>query len=316
MNKKNRAAGNMKNKKLAVDYTQWIGELKQRFQQAQIKAAVKVNSTLLAFYWDLGADIVEKQKGGMWGTGLLKQLSADLMAAFPEVKGFSVNNLQYVVRWHSFYASNSSNVEQAVPHLETDLQGLATTCRQIEKEEQAVSHLNSPISLPLFQIPWGQNLVIISKCSSMEEALFYVQKTIENGWSRNGLIHQIESDLWNRDGKAITNFETQLPAVDSDLAKQILKDPYNFEFLTLTEKFKEREPEKGLTAHIEKFLLELGSGFAFVGRQCQLEYALKRVDAPMGVSEYQLAESLPENLKSALPTVEEIEAEIGGADHE
>ena len=191
---------------LNSDYTHWISELKQKFQQAQIQAAVKVNSTLLEFYWELGADIVEKQKDATWGSGFLKQLSADLMKEFPDIKGFSYRNIKFIRQWVLFYKSEG------------------------EKGKQLVS-----------QIPWGQNIVIISKCNSIEEALFYVEHTIKYGWSRAILKIQIESNLYGREGKAITNFSDHLPTVGADLANQLLKDPYNFEFLTMMMGFKERE---------------------------------------------------------------------------
>lgn len=354
----------------------------------------------MEFYWDLGADIVERQKSSVWGSGFLKQLSADLMKEFPDVKGFSYRNIRLIVQWFKFYYLHPANLatsccqitKQDVKQLTGSSKANCDTICAAESESSAkrvtTCYPNSVTGCEqigkqlVSQIPWGQNIVIISKCSSLEEALFYVKKTIENGWSRSVLKLQIESNLWERAGKAITNFETHLPAVESDLARQILKDPYDFEFLTLTEDFKERELEKGLINHIEKFLLELGNGFAFVGRQYQLtlsdkefycdllfyhlelrcfvvidlkagefkpeyagkmnfycnivddllrkdgdaptigmilckekdklivEYALKRVDAPMGVSEYQITKELPKELKSALPSVEQIEAEI------
>ena len=235
---------------------------------------------------------------------------------------------------------------------------------------------------PLFQVPWGHNIVIISKCKTIEEALFYVQSTIKNGWSRSVLVHQIESKLFERQGKAITNFEYVLPAPQSDLAQQLIKDPYNFDFLTLTSDYNEKELELSLIEHITKFLMELGSGFAYMGKQVQLtvgerdffldllfyhtrlhchivielkvvdfepehagklnfyikavdeqlrhqgdnptigillckkrdkmvaEYALSDINKPMGVTEYELTQSLPKELQSALPTIEEIESEI------
>ena len=345
---------------IAPDYINWIAGLKQKFQQAQIKAAVKVNSTLLEFYWELGADLVEKQKEAVWGTGFLQQVSADLTTEFPDVKGFSFENIRQMRRWYQFYHVEDSN--------------RVTTCYQIE---------DSTVKQIVTQIPWGQNIVIISKSQTIQEALFYVDHTIKYGWSRAVLSLQIKSNLYTREGKAVTNFDEQLPAIDSDFAKQLLKDPYNFEFLTLTKGFKERELEQGLIAHTEKFLLELGAGFAFVGRQykltvadkefyldllfyhlelrcfvvidlkigdfkpeyagkmnfycnvaddllrkagdaptigmilCQskeklfVEYTLKNVDAPIGVSAYDITESLPERLKSSLPSVEELERELG-----
>ncbi len=339
------------------EYRNWLKELKQKVRQAQIKAAVKVNTTLLEFYWELGADIVEKQKSASWGSGFLKQLSKDLTAEFPYMKGFSEANLNYIRRWFLFYNREIKS---------------GTTCATITKQDIT----------QLFKIPWGHNRVIISKCKSKEQALFYVNKTIENGWSRSVLIHQIESKLYKRQGKAITNFAETLPSPQSDLAGELIKDPYNFDFLSLRENYNERELESALLDHITKFLLELGSGFAFIGRQKALqvgkreffidlifyhikmqcyvvvelktvdfepefagklnfyikaideeikterdhptigilickskdktvvEYALSDIYKPMGVSEYQLIQSLPDNLKSSLPSIEEIEAEF------
>jgi len=228
-------------------YRQWLTEIKQRVQSAQLKAATAVNTALLEFYWGLGADIVQKQKQAAWGSGFLRQLSIDLMAEFPGMKGFSLNNLQYINRWYSFYCGSLSNC--------------GTACSTIAKQ---------PAS-KLMQIPWGHNLTIISKCNTVEQALFYVQKTIDNSWSRSVLTHQIESDLYSRQGKAATNFENTLPAPQSDLAREIIKDPYNFDFLTLTEDYTERELEKGLIDHITKFLMELGTGFAYIGKQVELQ---------------------------------------------
>lgn len=225
------------------EYKNWIKELKQKLRRSQVKAAVKVNSVLLEFYWDLGVDIVEKQKRSSWGSGFLKQLSKDLMDEFPDIKGFSEANLSFIRRWVRFYIADFDN--------------LVTTCDEIEKDQVYV----------LFQIPWGHNRVIISKCTIKEEALFYVHKTIENGWSRSVLTHQIESKLYERNGKALTNFSHTLPKSQSDLANELIKDPYSFDFLTLTENFKEKELESALLDNITKFLLELGSGFAFVGKQ-------------------------------------------------
>jgi predicted nuclease of restriction endonuclease-like (RecB) superfamily len=228
------------------EYKSWISELKQKFQQAQIKAAVKVNSALLEFYWELGAAIVEKQKNVTWGTGFLKQLSFDLMQEFPDIKGFSYENLKLIRRWSIFYTKENSIGEQAVTQL-------------------TISEISQ-----LFQIPWGQNIVVISKSKTIKEALFYVAHTVEYGWSRAVLTHQIESGLFERSGKAITNFKDTLLAPQSDLANQLIKDPYNFDFLTLTKDYNERELEKNLIEHITKFLIELGAGFAYVGKQIEL----------------------------------------------
>ncbi len=337
-----------------TEYKEFIQKIKEKARQAQIKASVRVNSTLLEFYWELGADIVEKQKTASWGSGFLKQMSDDLMREFPEVKGFSLSNIQYIRRWVLFYAKSG------------------TTCATFKKEDREL----------LFTIPWGHNRVIISKCDEPKEALYYANQTLQYGWSRTILIHQIESRLYEREGKALTNFSNTLPPAQSDLANQVLKDPYNFDFLTMTKDFKERELENALIDNVTEFLLELGSGFAYIGRQkhiqvgehdfyidllfyhtqmhcyvvvelktvdfqpefagklnfyikavdmqiksdrdeptigillCKgkdktlVEYSLSDIHKPMGVSAYELTQILPDELKSSLPSLEEIEAEL------
>ena len=342
-----------------ADYKHWLKALKIRVRQVQLKAAVAVNQELLSFYWELGADIVERQKNAVWGSGFLKQLSKDLRVEFPEMNGFSHRNIKYMRQWVQFYSDAAPKGQQAVAQL----------------AKQPVSQIT--------QIPWGHNLAIISKCKSTNEALYYVQNTIAHGWSRSVLIHQIESGLWQREGKALTNFTKALSSPQSDLATQTLKDPYVFDFLTLTKDHNERELEAGLIEHVTQFLLELGAGFAYIGRQVPLqvgerdffldllfyhtrlhcyvivelkavdfepehagklnfylkaadeqlrregdrasigillcknrdktvvEYALSDVHKPIGVSEYQLTQALPENLKSSLPSIEELEAELG-----
>lgn len=191
---------------LAADYRQWLGDLKARFRQIQLKAAVAVNTAMLQFYWELGADMVVKQTQFAWGGGFIKQLSADLRSEFPDVQGFSVSNLKSIRQWHLFYAGSSPIGQQAVGQI----------------AQQPVSQILS--------IPWGHNLAILAKCKQHDEALYYAQATQTYGWSRSVLVHQLESGLWQREGKAITNFEQTLPAAQSDLATQILKDPYKFDF--------------------------------------------------------------------------------------
>ncbi len=258
------------------DYRDWLKDIKQRVRLAQVKAAVQVNTMLLTFYWELGADIVERQKAAKWGSGFLKQLSADLMAEFPDMKGFSYNNLQYIKRWHLFYAEGITNCGTGCSTIGQQAVAQMSAPCSSEIAPQAVSQINSSQKWPqavakLMQIPWSHNLVIVSKCKDVTEALYYVNQTIEHNWSRNVLTHQIESGLYQREGKAITNFVETLPSPQSDLAQQLIKDPYSFDFLTLTEDANERELEKALTEHITKFLLELGAGFAFVGRQKGLQ---------------------------------------------
>ena len=258
------------------EYRNWLIDIKHRIRQAQIKAAVQINTTLLTFYWELGADIVERQKSAKWGSGFLKQLSADLMAEFPDMKGFSFNNLQYIKRWYLFYTDDALNLATGSGQIAQQVVSQLTETSELKNVAQAVPQLDD-VSIQqhvvkrLVQIPWGHNRVVISKCKDVAEALYYVNKTIENNWSRNVLTHQIESSLYHREGKAVTNFVTALPAPQSDLAQQLIKDPYNFDFLTLTPDYNERELEKALIDHITKFLLELGTGFAFVGRQKGLQ---------------------------------------------
>lgn len=343
-------------------YSEWIKEIKAKIRSVQIKAAVKVNTELLSFYWELGAGIIEKQAEATWGDGFLSQLSKDLSAEFPDMKGFSRRNLELIRQWYLFWAVRGATNRKPVD--------------QIAKQ---------PVS-QLLAIPWGHNLAIMAKCKKHDDALFYVQKTLQNNWSRSVLIHQIESRLYERAGKAITNFHATLPAPQSDLAQQTIKDPYCFDFLMLREKHDEKELEDGLINHVTRFLLELGAGFSYVGRQYRLEiegdeffidllfyhvrlhcyvvielktvgfkpefagklnfyisavdgmlkskkdnptigmlickskkktvveYALKDIQKPIGVSEYAITKNLPEEFKSSLPSIKEIEAELEGED--
>jgi predicted nuclease of restriction endonuclease-like (RecB) superfamily len=328
-------------------YKRWVVDLKERIRGAQIKAALSVNRELLHLYWELGCEIVEKEKTPSWGEGLIEQLSQDLSSAFPGMKGFSRRNLFYVKRWYSFY------------------------CEAGEKVPQLVA-----------QIPWGHNREIITKCQTIEEALFYVHETIQNNWSRAILVLHMESDLYRRQGKAIENFDETLPPPQADLARETLKNSYNFDFLTLGKEAEERDIEAGLITHIQKFLIELGQGFAFLGRQCRInvggedfymdmlfyhvrlrcyvvielkatgfkpeyagklnfylnvvnaqmrrgddqpsigillckssnkvivEYALHNTGGPVGVTEYQTMNSIPDKLRGSLPSKEDLEEQL------
>jgi len=253
------------------DYKDFIKEIKSRIQSSQIKAAIQVNVELLKLYWYIGSQVVEKQKTTSWGDGLIKRVSSDLKHEFPAMKGFSRSNIKYMKQWFLFWSRSNSIGQQVVAQSSTSGNAIAAQLvsqLDLPKSQQVVGQIETGA---IFQIPWGQNLVIVSKSASCDEALFYVQKTVENNWSRAVLIHHIESNLFAREGKAITNFEAKLPAAQSDLANQILKDPYNFDFLTLTKKHNEKELEAGLVDHITQFLLELGAGFSYVGKQYQLE---------------------------------------------
>ncbi len=333
---------------ISEDYKNFFESLKSRIATAQVKAALAVNSELVLLYWQIGREILERQKMQGWGAKVVDQLSKDLRSAFPEMKGFSTRNLKYMRSLAEQY-SDEQFVQQAVA-----------------------------------QIPWGHNVRILDYVKTSKEREFYIRKTIENGWSRDVLVWQIESKLFERQGKAVTNFELTLPKPQSDLANQLLKDPYNFDFLTLHDDAVERDLEKALIANMQKFLLELGVGFAFVGSQYHLEvggqdfyidllfyhlqlrcfvvidlktvefkpefagkmnfylsaiddlvkhekdepsiglilcksknkfiaeYALRDMKKPIGVSEMQILNALPDNLKGDLPTIEELEAKLNG----
>jgi predicted nuclease of restriction endonuclease-like (RecB) superfamily len=331
---------------LSKDYETFLHSLKSRIATAQVKAALAVNSELVLLYWQIGREILTRQKTQGWGAKVVDQLSKDLRSAFPQMKGFSTRNLKY-------------------------MRSLAEQYFDEQFVQQAVA-----------QIPWGHNVRILDYVKTSKEREFYIYKTIENGWSRDVLVWQIESKLFERQGKAVTNFELTLPKPQSDLANQLLKDPYNFDFLTLHDNAVERDLENALIANIQKFLLELGVGFAFVGSQYHLEiggqdfyidllfyhlklrcfvvidlkmvefkpefagkmnfylsavddlvkhqtdeptvglilcksknkfiaeYALRDMKKPIGVSEMQILNALPEDLKGSLPTIEELEKEL------
>ena len=341
-----------------ADYVAWLQQIKQRISRARVGVALAANRELIRFYWDLGGMIAVKQSESQWGDKVIPQLSRDLQRDFPDLKGLSASNLKYCLRFFQFYCGAETEIISS----NTDI---------------------SPFSQqPVDQIPWGHNILIFTKCGSLEEARFYIGKTLEQGWSRDVLAMQLKSNLYMRTGKAITNFSRTLPSPQSDLAQQTLKDPYTFDFMAMTEPFNERDVELQLTQHITQFLLELGKGFAFIGRQyhvevagndyyidllfyhvslkcyvvvelknrrfipeyagklnfylsavdsllkrdddqptiglllcrdknnIEVEFALRDMNKPMGVSEYTLVESLPDNLKGALPTVEEIEQDL------
>ncbi len=367
------------------DYRNWLVDLKTKIKQSQIKAALAVNSQLIMLYWDLGKEIVEKQQNAKWGTGFIDQLSKDLINEFPEIKGFSSKNLRTCRLFFEFY-SESLIWKQLVSKLEN------TEIERTKKSQQLVGELQitknsiwqqpvSKLQNQLFYIPWGHHILIIQKIKDITEAIYYVQQTIENNWSRAVLEMQIETKLFNRQGKAITNFKETLPEIESDLANALLKDPYNFDFLTFGKKIKERDLEKQLIGNISSFLLELGKGFAYMGRQflinvggkefrtdllfyhtklqcyivielkvkefepeylgklnfyltainelvksdfdkptigillCKtknnlvVDFALKDINKPMGVSEFTYTE-LSEEIKNALPTIEQLTNEL------
>ncbi|BCL34366.1 YhcG family protein [Nostoc sp. MS1] len=329
-----------------VGYEDFLAELKTRISTAQLRAAVAVNKELVLLYWQIGRDIIHRQQQQGWGAKVIDRLAADLRKAFPEMKGFSPRNLKYMRAFAEAY------------------------------------HDEQIVQAPLAQISWYHNIALIEKLKVIDERLWYAQQTIQHGWSRNVLVHQIESKLYQRQGKATTNFNNTLPQPQSELAQQLLKDPYNFDFLNLGKDFLERDLERALINHIRDFLLELGVGFAFVGSQYHLEvggedfyidllfyhlrlrcfvvidlkieefkpefsgkmnfyvsavddllrhtndqptiglilcksknkiiaeYSLRDIYKPIGVSTYQIQDTLPEQLHNNLPTIEQLEAEL------
>jgi predicted nuclease of restriction endonuclease-like (RecB) superfamily len=331
-------------------YADWLQDLKARIHSAQQRAALAVNRELVLLYWQIGRDILARQAEQGWGAKVIERLAHDLRTAFPEMKGFSPRNLKYMRAF-----------AEAWPEAEFVQAGLA-------------------------QLPWYHQLALLDKLSDTDARRWYAAQAIEHNWSRNVLVMQIESRLQERSGTAVTNFETRLPKPQSDLARESLKDPYRFDFLGLTGEAQERDVEQSLVKHVTEFLLELGAGFAFVGRQVLLdvdgdeffidllfyhlklrcyvvielkagkfkpehlgqlgfyltavdrqiksehdnptiglllcksknkvvaEYALSDKTQPMGIAEYKLLESLPAELQTSLPSIEQIENELGGAE--
>jgi predicted nuclease of restriction endonuclease-like (RecB) superfamily len=330
-------------------YADWLTDLKSRIHSAQQRATLAVNRELVLLYWQIGRDILARQAQQGWGTKVIERLALDLRSAFPEMRGFSPRNLKY-------------------------MRAFAQAWPDGEIVQQAVA-----------QLPWGHNLVLLDKLSTAGERRWYAAKAIAHNWSRNILNIQIETRLLERSGTAVTNFDASLPKPQSDLARESLKDPYRFDFLGLTDEAQEREIENALVKHVTDFLLELGAGFAFVGRQVLLdvggdeffidllfyhlklrcyvvielkggkfkpehlgqlsfyltavdaqikhpqdgptiglllcksknkvvaEYALRNTAQPLGVAEYQLIESLPAELQTSLPSIEQIERELEGS---
>jgi len=263
---------------LNTTYKNWLVELKSKVRSSQIKAAIAVNSALIEFYWELGKMIAEKEN--VWGSKLVQQVAKDLQSEFPEMKGFSVRNIKYCRFFYNFYSSSIG--QQPVAQIQnTDDQGNSLSQQVVGQiGQRAVAQLQKSEDEQLVflqqlvaKIPWGHNIYIFTKSKNINEACFYIQKTIQNNWSRDILDLQIKSDLYNRQGKSVNNFKNTLPEPLSDLATQTFKDPYIFDFLTLSDNYRERDIENQLVKHITKFLLELGKGFAFIGQQYRLEIA-------------------------------------------
>ena len=239
-----------------------------RYTQRTNQGGIKVNTELLRLYWRMGADICEKQKSASWGDGWLKELSRELMTEFPDMKGFSHRNLQYIRQWYLFYNQENTIVQQVVAQLEDVNVQQPVAKLDDDMRQQHVAQISEDV---FFSVPWGHHLYIISQCKDVSRAVFYLKKTVENGWSRAVLLNYLDTNLYERQGKAVNNFNRLLANPQSELAAQTLKDPYNFDFLTLDGEYRERELEHALTHNVTRFLLELGTGFAFVGSQVPLQ---------------------------------------------
>jgi predicted nuclease of restriction endonuclease-like (RecB) superfamily len=367
---------------LAPQYAQLLGEIKQRIRHAQARAWMAVNGEMIRLYWRIGQVIDERQLQEGYGTAVIPRLARDLHNELPEEKGFSERNIKRMLAFYRLYPDAALDAE-LVP------QPVAQLAAQPLAQPDAVADLplavaGVPAAL-LLAVPWGHHAVLMEKVKDAAVRRWYMQGVLENGWSRDLLLNQIQAASHQRAGQAASNFSLRLPSPDSALVQQTLKDPYLFDFLTLDEPFHERELETGLIAHLEKFLLELGQGFAFVGRQyhvdlgeqdfyidllfyhlklrcyvvidlkrgafkpeyagkmsfycsvvndrlrhgddkptiglilCQqhnrvlAEYTLRGMDNPIGVSSYELTRALPAELQTSLPSIEQIERELGGA---
>lgn len=238
---------------MTQEYKNWLSELKRRYRNAQVRAVVKVNGEMLNFYWELGRDICALLENAKYGDGLLKNITLDLQSEFPGDNGLSLTNIKAARRWYKTYQQWVAKSQQAV-----DFFGKVEQC--------------GGLTMPYFfaNVPWGQHIFITAKCKTLQEALFYISQVCEHGWSRSELEYYFNEGYYSSNSNAITNFDNRLPQSEPALAKQMLKSPYNFEFLQMPLNYSEKEFEDELVKHITDFLLELGKGFSFVGRQMQL----------------------------------------------
>jgi len=267
-----------------ANYADWLAELKIRIHAAQQRATLAVNRELVLLYWQIGRDILARQAEQGWGSKVVERLAEDLRAAFPEMKGFSPRNLKYMRAF-----------AEAWPDAEI-VQGV------------------------LAQLPWYHQLALLDKLPDAESRRWYAAKAMEHNWSRNVLVMQIETRLRERSGTAVTNFAQCLPQSQSDLARESLKDPYRFDFLGLTDAAQEREIETALVRHVDRQIKSehdnptIGLLLCKSQNKVVAEYALGDKTQPMGIAEYKLIESLPAELQTSLPSIEQIEAELQGLD--
>lgn len=269
------------------DYAGWIAELKHRYRSAQVKAAVRVNAEKLLFNWQLGRDLVLKKAEQRWGAGVVEQVSLDLQREFPDDKGFAARNLWYMKQWYEFYCTEQAEqkLQQLVRELQLQQNQIYTKLHQVgaeidaqklhqlggEMEPQKLHQAGAEFPLFFALVPWRHHVEIITKCQSVDEALFYIGKTIEQGLSRAALINCIKANLYQHQGKILNNFPEHLPAIQSQLVQEVLKENYDFGFATVGhELYSEAELEDALTSNVTALLLEMGTGFAFMGRQKEI----------------------------------------------
>lgn len=257
---------------LDKDYLQWVKELCKRYRQSQVKAAVKVNHVVLQFYWELGKDICNKEAENKYGSKFYAALSRDLRNEMPDAEGLSERNLRYTKKFYQLYSQEIRILQQLAANSESEILQQPAAKFNTEFTQQVANQLKRDI----FSIPWGHHMLLIDKfLTEPQKALFYVHQVIENGWSRNVLHNYIDSSLYERQGKALSNFTRTLPDVGSDLAQEITRDPYNFAFTGITKPYNERILKDALLNNITKFLTELGTGFAYVGKEYRLQIGEK-----------------------------------------
>ncbi len=310
---------------LPPGYAELLEDLKNRIWRTQVRATVAASRELVRLYWDIGREIVQRQDREGWGAKVIDRLAADLQNAFPGMAGFSRTNIHRMRAFYLAYAKGLTIVAQAVRQFVPAI--VPQPVRQLPEHPADLIPVDDGAILPqaVSEIPWGHNIVLLQQLKNPDQRLWYAKKTVQHGWSRAVLVHQIELDLYSRDGKAITNFSETLPPVQSDLAQQILKDPYVFDFLTLTDEARERELQRGLLERLRDLsaiddrlrhaddLPSIGIILCKSRNRVTVEYALRDTRKPIGVSKYRLTSALPKELKSSLPTIKQLENELKAA---
>ena len=260
---------------LDAEYAEWIAEVKHRYRSAQVKAAVKVNGEKLLFNWQMGRDLVQKKAEERWGAGVVEQVSLDLKREFPKEDGFSARNLRYMKQWYLYYTTEAQKLQRPVAEIMCET-GIEVKTEKLQRPVAEFSEGGSRLDirefpLPFALVPWGQHIEIMTRSKSIDEALFYIQQVIEKGLSRPALINCFKASLFKHYGKIVNNFSDHLPDVQSHLVQEVLKENYDFGFATVEhEMYDERDLEDALTSDVTNLLLEMGTGFAFIGRQKEI----------------------------------------------